>query len=104
MADTVADVLDKAADLIAAPGAWYRGSEQNHPKSCYCAATAIDAAAGAMALGRPIRAFFGSLLPDCKRHDDTARIWLWNDAPERTQEEVVFRLREAAAVARERGQ
>lgn len=102
---TEADVLERAADLIEETG-WcqfsYRGSGSLDiiPKRRfelaeeYCVTGAIfqaayDAGTGAI----PAR----DVLSDFLGQGATS----WNDAPERTKAEVVAKLREAAARARE---
>lgn len=102
----IADVLEKAADLIEPEGAWTQGTDardaaghQVEPNDeaavCWC----IDGA---------------YLRCGGKWHDAGWKVLMglvpeglgpisWNDAPERTQAEVVAALREAAAKAREAG-
>lgn len=111
----IADVLDKAADLIEPKGRWAQGAYirdgmghlliRAEPNACFCVLGALAEASGI----RPYKPWDG--------HDaDRAREPLaetigitvheipeWNDAPERTQAEVVAKLREAAAKAREQG-
>jgi hypothetical protein len=108
---SVADVLQRAADLIARPGAWTQGEfargKTGRPVKtrdcavCLCVIGAIDVASGAR--------------PGTEANDDALRVlawevgcslWdiaVWNDEPERTQEEVVAKLKEAATLAREQG-
>lgn len=101
----VADILDKAADLIEPEGAWTQGafartadgescsSGSSDPRAvCWCVGGAINRASGQE---RPTDAHnvFQRLIP-CGEFE-------WNDAPERTQAEVVAKLREAARLARE---
>lgn len=97
---TVAEVLERAADLIEPEGRW-RQKNGGVRGACWCASTAIDAA-------HP-----DGFAPDAQRFLANlvspgaglaiVRVWYWNDAPERTQAEVVAKLREAAALAREQG-
>lgn len=109
MAD-VADILERAAKLIEPEGAWTQGSFAsaasgkptgsiwNDNASCFCIRGAIARIAGALYSGAAIfatRVILGN--------DDQAALARWNDAPERTQAEVVAKLREAAAKAREQG-
>lgn len=96
---TPADVLRAAADLIEPVGAWTTGqyarnSEGRHvsPRSpratCWCAYGAIAKIEGRVApsfeRAEPLVAELGSVIH-------------WNDAPGRTQAEVVAKLREVAA-------
>jgi hypothetical protein len=108
---SVAEVLERAADLLQKPGAWTQGvlarnkageitglSEFRGPAVCWCilGATYVvdndddDDRSSSNSADR----FLESLLGE---------VGAWNDAPERTQSEVVAKLREAAALAREQG-
>lgn len=99
---SVAEVLNKAADLLEKPGAWTQGAlgrlEDGTPvysadapslsrASCYCMAGALWVANGYQ---YPEAAF--DALPAGPR-EGTGQ---WNDAPGRTQAEVVAALRQAA--------
>lgn len=106
---TIADILDRAADLIEPEGKWTQGElargksgkpvRTRRAATCFCIMGAINAASGE--IDRPLSDEFVSVLtPLLPTHDP---IWIWNDAPERTQPEAVAKLREAANVARERG-
>jgi hypothetical protein len=116
---SVADVLERAADLIEPEGAWTqhafsrnadgsvdRGGEEDDDgiadnPVCWCALGAIATAAGVDL------SFSG--FPNNGIVKDAASAFRavepypvdWNDAPGRTQAEVVSKLREAAALARE---
>jgi len=106
----VSEVLDRAADLLTPEGAWTQGlfarDVTGYPLPagfdagavCWCAVGAIEKVTGEECLeDLPVLAAqqLESVLPTA--------IPPWNDAPERTQEEVVAKLREAAALAREQG-
>ncbi|GAA0729863.1 DUF6197 family protein [Sphingomonas japonica] len=106
---TVAEVLDRAADLIEPQGAWTQyyyaldayGRETYYAKeaTCFCALGAISVACGAEPSeeeGTGPQKLLWKLI-------GAVPISEWNDAPERTQAEVVAKLREAAALAREQG-
>lgn len=114
MTDTplcVADVLERAADLIEPEGAWTRGiyaaDECNdsidtlHPGAkCFCAMGAVYRAAGASSLHKtgPL-----DVVNDIRTHLTHVlgtTMASFNDAPERTQPEVVAALRRAATLAR----
>jgi len=111
-AQSIADILDKAADLIEPEGAWTQGFELSGKDGCHCAATAIeavvhevsepelDAGLDAYDAFEPME-FFAQIVGF--RQSIWGTIWYWNDAPERTQAEVVAKLREASAKAREAG-
>lgn len=100
-----ADILDQAADLIEPEGAWTQGwfARDRHGHKvptwspdavCWCAIGAILRAANLPSVAGAARSHIFSLvgpIPD------------FNDAPERTQAEVVAKLREAAALARQGG-
>ena len=107
----VADVLERAADLIEPEGRWTRGayaSDQHndsvdtlHPDAkCFCAMGAVYRAAGASSHHKTgpldlVRAVRTHLI-----YATGTTMVSFNDAPERTQAEVVAKLREAAALAR----
>ena len=106
---TVAEVLERAADLIEPEGAWTTDasarnqsgesvSVRNPDAVCFCALGAIlRFGGGAMNADD----YFGNFLQD---RQNWLAIGHWNDAPGRTQAEVVPKLREAAAIARARGE
>lgn len=91
----VSEILNKAADLIEPQGAWVQGKWSTDGGKCLCAEGAIAIAAelsfftaveGSPA-GRALAEFIGDPIP------------VWNDAPDRTQAEVVAALRAAARKA-----
>lgn len=97
---SVAEVLNKAADLLEKPGAWTRGTyardsagqlvaSSDHTATCWCA------------MGATIRAAFSLGTRSGDAIEQIAKfagdnIGAWNDAPGRTQAEVVAALRQAA--------
>lgn len=110
----VADVLERAADRLSKPGVWTQGAFSKDRKGgydddliargrpvCWCALGGIASAAKhrpsspfrknrrAYEALKTFEAVIGEDGPD------------WNDASGRTQAEVVAKLREAAALARE---
>lgn len=103
----VADILDKAADLIEPEGAWTQGwfarnaggsdtGTNDEDAVCWCAFGAVERACQSKwsklsTATNLLGGLVGGMISD------------WNDAPERTQAEVVSKLREAAALAREQG-
>ena len=100
---TVADVLSKAADLIEPEGAWTRhamaraadGSQRGARASdavCFCVGGAIIRAANGAAYAADAVGVFRKTLPEGNVVD-------FNDYRDRTQAEVVAKLREAAAMA-----
>lgn len=100
---TVADVLTAAADLIEPEGWWTQGATARTSTgeraviaepdaACWCMIGAVWEVAGWLG---PIGEAEGALL-DLLGVGNVAR---WNDAPERTQAEVVAALRAAAAKA-----
>lgn len=94
---TVADVLERAADLLGEYH-WCRGHPANFGEDYYCAGFAIGRAQNEL----------GYVPPDGKVYSfewaadylGVKHIPKWNDTPGRTREEVVARLREAARNAR----
>lgn len=105
---TVADVLDAAADLLEKPGAWTQGAyargktgrkvTTRRAAVCFCAIGAMSVAAGCdpAVEGEPWEADVALR----KAIGDT-QIADWNDTPGRTQDEVVAALRAAATSARQ---
>lgn len=98
----VSDILERAADRLSKPGAWcqvLRSGESNPGGQCaanmICEITSDD-----VPLRRDAAAVFSRHIGGAGHMAD---IWTWNDAPGRTQAEVVAKLREAAAKAREQG-
>jgi len=106
----VAEILNRAADLLEKPGAWTQGAyardalgvgvqsvfEMPADAGCFCIAGAVARAGG------PER-MWGALIPvidllGLERADEAVQ---WNDDPRRTQAEVVAALREAARKASE---
>lgn len=101
----IADILDKAADLIEPEGAWTQGSYARTAKSypitplsdnavAFCGVGAIKRAAGTTD-DSPAQSFVRE-----QWGDDLSRFVAFNDTPGRTQSEVITALREAAAKAR----
>lgn len=116
-AKTVADILAAAADLIEPEGAWTQSEFMRDPTgivssedepllpdaNCWCALGAIaqvcDLNPWESWAGHPADAAMWALAGVVGRS-----VAGWNDAPGRTQAEVVAALREAAAKAAEAGQ
>lgn len=98
---TVPEILNAAADLLEKPGAWTQGALYRDAAGepipnfgdreavCYCAEGAIAAVVGRYSLSHPAYAPLGG----------TGELSSWNDAPGRTQKEVVAALRQAAEKA-----
>ena len=115
MTATVAETLRKAADLIEPKGAWTQGyyardasgryweedpdsdaqgSYVDFPAKCFCLYGAIAKAVGA---DDPFLMKTDGRIEDALRlATGTTLVADWNDAPERTQAEVVAALRAAA--------
>lgn len=88
----VADILERAADRLSEPGVW--------GVSC-CAALAIcNNLDPSHEADHELRKEAGGFFANFISGNRTSDIWRWNDAPERTQAEVVSKLREAASEAR----
>jgi hypothetical protein len=117
---SVAAVLERAADLIEPEGKWTQGDSARDANGnrlragteegavCWCVLGAIS-----KVVGHPASLLFGAaqkalasvlpseILPIFDDDGDELPIEAsWNDAPERTQAEVVAKLREAAALAK----
>lgn len=105
---TVAEVLDGAADLLTPEGAWTQGRMARRQTGHTAWSLFDDSAVCFCAIGAMIRVS-GSYEPDLKEEAfaealgfaSASRLASWNDDPGRTQAEVVAKLREAAALARE---
>lgn len=106
----VSQVLSDAADLLEKPGAWTQKANARDATgdkvpatsgkgTCFCMAGAILHRTGG---DYHAAAFVRRVLP---MPNEAAKDWLvsFNDAPGRTQGEVVAKLREAAALAKEQG-
>lgn len=94
---TVAEVLEGAADRVA--NGWCQGVY--YYDGCFCVLGAIADACNEDAM----KISFFERLPGEATHQlrgvtGAFVLQAWNDAPDRTQAEVVAKLREAAAVAR----
>lgn len=107
MSAEIADVLERAADLIAPKGAWTRtiaarDSNDNEvppysPRAvCWC----IEGAIAAVTRHKWASAAFEAE-PACRFLKERLRNpYEWNDASRRTRAQVVAKLREIAAAAR----
>jgi hypothetical protein len=127
MSKSVAEILDAAADLIEPEGAWTQGAfsrnvdgsadygedDETDPivaanPVCWCALGAIAQVADCDPLAfKTFSESYSMITAKAKailRETLGLSAEMWNDAPERTQAEVVAKLREAAAKAREAGQ
>lgn len=102
---TVADVLERAADLIEPEGAWTQGvwartttgracGPFEDGAACFCMRGALNRVSGRSLVHdmADIRAVLG--------FPTSASMARWNDRENRTQAEVVAKLREAATLAR----
>lgn len=101
MTQSIADVLDRAADLIEPEGRWIQGyfGLSTQAPSC-CAVGAIGRVAGILHPKDAECWIDENAIPYLGMSAN--RLELWNDVSWRTQAEVVSKLREAAALARER--
>lgn len=89
---TVADVLDAAADLLTPRGAWVQ-DWWGDGKTCFCLAGAIIAA------GHGVHSTFDGL--HALGFDGLMKATRWNDDRARSEAEVIAKLREAAQLARQ---
>lgn len=93
---SVAEVLNRAADLIEPEGAWTQGTYGligDGEYRCLCLYGAVREAARGYPRAVPKGCM--SVLDGLCDNDPVG----WNDTPGRTQAEVVAKLREAAALA-----
>lgn len=101
---SVADVLERTADLITPEGAWTQGCGARDVRGnrvdmdsgaavCWCAVFAVSKVAGDGVLAAEARDALRNLL-------DVPYLSVWNDARGRTQAEVVSAFRKAASLAR----
>lgn len=95
---TPAQVLRKAADLIERRGLWKAGRDDTWPLDTdpHCVCTAIDSITGSDRIAyrqgiESMRLHLGL------RVQGGGEVPAWNDAPERTAEEVVREMRACAA-------
>lgn len=103
----IADILDRAADRLSKPGAWTqganardadgRGVSPNNPAAvCWCLSGVLYSVEPRYSVAREANDFMNRYVLVSYAHH-------WNDAPERTQSEVIQTLRQAADKAREAG-
>lgn len=111
MSDKVSDILERAADRIEPEGRWTQKANardedglstscRGEEATCWCMAGSVFREAGI--LDDEAYEALKAVLPPAPRIGFD-RVVAFNDAPERTQAEVVAKLREAAAKAREQG-
>jgi hypothetical protein len=103
---TVSDILNRAADLIEPEGAWTQYTLALNKDHVSCDPKQDDAACFC-AMGAIVRAanieddeYYEAALTELSAHVGF-HVPTWNDAPERTQSEVVSALRAAALAAQE---
>lgn len=108
----IADVLERAADKVSPEGTWtqdeFARDETGKPlaggwsagAACWCAMGAVEAVLGRKAASAGL-ALYIDFVETAAR---TPSLVAWNDAPGRTQAEVVAALRDAAALARTSGE
>jgi len=109
----VSQVLSEAADLLEKPGAWTQGEyargksgrpvKRRYAAVCFCALGAIDAAHGETDIGNEVDVEAARFVTSVAVPERVGNLALWNDAPERTQAEVVDAFRRAAALAKAQG-
>jgi hypothetical protein len=99
---TIVKILDRAADYVDQGWCQHDGEREINGQLCYCAY-------GAMQKARLDVAFFALTEPvvrAVKKHiglSDESSIFDWNDAPGRTQQEVVDTLRAVARKVEAKG-
>lgn len=108
---SVADVLDRAADLIEPEGAWTQGCfarrDDGMPAvvdakdaTCFCARGAIMRVQGSGTYTSAAEVFFAHHGLGRNNGYIALSIVNWNDTAGRTQAQVIAKLREAASLAR----
>jgi hypothetical protein len=97
MTAAVADVLDKAADLLERNGGWCRGFYYDGASRSVTGAL-MDARGEGSAEEQWLR--YGWAMGCLARFIESEEIDGWNDAPGRTASEVISTLRAAAAQER----
>lgn len=97
----VSEILNKAADLIEPEGAWTQGTWARTANGSDDAAIGEDVCWCAYGAIRRASEFVNDLSDECveKVRQLVGDVITWNDAPERTQAEVVAALRAAAQKA-----
>jgi len=103
--NAIADIFDKAADLIEANGLHKGEATPGHATASTAAQQAILAGApcctvGALFTASPQSGAYRAFRRWLSDSVGPIDIITWNDAPERTQQEVVTALREAAEAHR----
>jgi hypothetical protein len=93
------EALAKAADLIEPEGAWRQGPSLRDGAQC-----AVNALAAATRQGQSWGAMIDFAYQAIGLDAGSMALSEWNDAPGRTQAEVVAALRQAAELARSEGQ
>lgn len=83
---SAADVLAEACDLISK--GWIQGAGHNEDYTAFCALGALTFAPGAWHYGGEAVALLRQVI-------DTVSVTVWNDAPGRTQEEVILAFKSA---------
>jgi hypothetical protein len=101
MAKTVSEILSAAADLLEPEGAWAQGDLARNAEGD-CVSTISDSAVCWCTVGAIYRVsdYYCDEALGTLEHILSGGIANWNDAPERTQAEVVAKLREAAALSK----
>lgn len=98
---SVADVLDRAADLIEPEGAWtthvYEDLGADGQPCSFCVAGSVLHALG---LSYDDYDIPPGVSPTLLGFETWGEVMDWNDRPDRTQAEVVAKLREAATLSR----
>lgn len=88
----VREILSKAADYLSQPGHWTQRQPQDG--AAVCAVRAITHAASQLGATETER--YGACKAVMSVVGVTGALFLWNDAPGRTQAEVVAAFRKAA--------
>ena len=99
---SVPEILNAAASLLEKQGAWTQGSfyKMTDDGPCMCAMGAIAIAGGLSwdaVLNHPATKYLAEQVSGVRSGFPNVFVAPWNDAPGRTQSEVVAALRDAAS-------
>lgn len=111
---TVAEVLDRATQIIAKPESWHQGSARNDNRTAFCSLGAIQEAVSPnweverrmnrLLFDRSWKVLAEIMVENYPElHLGDYPVPLWNDDPNRQHHEVIAMFEKAAAKAAEAG-